>query len=189
MVQKMEKAGREYACAAFEVKEAEQNESYPTEIRAGKELVEAAGSFWENSGVWIKMQMASAYAKGLLSDLTREFFFDKQTGELWIRDSFSPAFLAGQGEERKADETQISVWEKEFRIQETLVTRIMPEINGNRIVLRGKKGCNCFISINESVHLEVSHVKHANHEGKIEDVYIIRWDVKGNSSQFKIKIV
>lgn len=112
----------------------------------------------------IEIHAASAYEKDLIHRFERHMTFDKNNGLLEIEEVFD-----NQG--------------KEIRITENLVSRFVPEIRDNGVVLDGMSG-SCKISAcvldGETKSFPVFQVKeqsHSNHDGTKDQVYQIQWDV------------
>lgn len=113
-----------------------------------------------NLGI-VKIGAETAYPENTIHKFVRTMSFDTQNGNLEIRD-----FFDNQG--------------KEIVVTQNLVTRYVPEVEGNNVLLKSEKG-NCQIEIcddaGKNATVRVVEKEHIDHHAKIEKVYLIQWDI------------
>ena len=142
---KEQKCGKEYAAEKFVAKDNE---------RFGECSVDVTG----------------AYEPCEVKRFYRSAIFDKENGELVIRDLFE-AF----------GESAV--------ITENFVTQVKPEVVGDKVYLKGKES-TCILAVNGLEPIfHVSTEIHSNHQGQPEDVYRIFFDTKiADSEEITIRI-
>lgn len=104
-----------------------------------------------------------AYPEGSIHKYTRQFTFNKVNGDLEIRD-----FFDNQGQE--------------ITVTESFITRIVPEINGNAVVLKSDNN-SCRIEAVNGAELAISDIRivpkeHILHNTEKITVYLIQWDFR-----------
>lgn len=112
----------------------------------------------------VRMEIGKAYApvyskgKAAVPEIIRELRFGLEDGRLELQDRFGKV-----GNE----------------VSERLVTQILPEVNGNHVVLE-KDGVKCRLEIQDLDEggIVVKEYSHSNHSGEPEKVYAICWKVK-----------
>lgn len=114
------------------------------------------------------MWLEKAYDQADMKTFQRRIVFEKISGACTITDDFES--------------------EKELIVTENLVTQILPKIKENEVWLEGRD-INCRIQIKPAQTPKIIPMEHRNHQGIIEQVYLIQWDVLvANKSQVEIYI-
>ena len=123
----------------------------------------------------VRIKFASAYEEKLIQSVDRCMSFDKQTGVLEVKDQFEHS--------------------EEILVTENLITRYVPEIDGDEILLSGESGaCKITVSVWQDNKKTVPEFRvytemHSNHSGVQEQIYQIQWDVLvSGSSMAKITV-
>ncbi len=110
------------------------------------------------------MDMTGAYEACNVKYFSRSFSFDKENGELVIRDWFEA------GEEGAV-------------VTENFVTQYIPEIAEDKVILCGE-AASCILEMDQKISdIRVSRETHANHQGNPEVVYRIFFDIKITDSE------
>lgn len=130
---------------------------------AGKEYCCTFFETQERDGMAvIDMNLEQAYPKGLLERFHRRISFSMATGEMKAADEF----VLQEGEDGT--------------IIENLVTQIKPEWQQGKIVLQGEN-TSVVIELPEEAgetSVMIREHDHSNHQGIMEKVYLIQWQVK-----------
>lgn len=142
-------AGREYCARSFRAEITEQLVS----------LIDEENQLQNRAAVQVEMELAGAYAVPELRRAHRYLSFSLADGSLLLQDDF---LVDGEG----------------HQITAQLVTQLLPERDGSRLLLR-HAGVLAEIMI-EGRNMEditVTEEKHSSHEGAAEKLYAIRWQV------------
>lgn len=99
----------------------------------------------------------NAYGETRLRRCLRTLDFHIGTGNLCIKDHF---------------ETEAG--EKPFSIVESLVTPLMPRVEGNRVLLKGEKHC-CAIVTDSHTEIRAAAHTYNDHQGNPTTVYLLQW--------------
>ncbi len=180
----IQRAGRQYVCDVFQVK---------------------------RDGV-VRMELKTAYPKGLLDGFSREFRFERESGRLSVRDCvvFSgerereTRGTAAKGREVSGVEApgmkvfgtkihgmrahEIETRSTEAmggRVVENLVTQLPPQVDGNHVCLKGERG-SCILEVDQAdVRFRIKEYEHRNHQGMAEKVYAIQWEIPENAGKWE----
>ena len=110
----------------------------------------------ENPGC-VQLSFSGAYQIGAEWKLIRDVQSGEGSYELMIQDQ-----VTGDGFSK---------------VEEMLITQKEPAVEGNRIILKGEKGCVTVNVCDEDVDIQVVKRVFGNHRGKDEDVWQIRFEV------------
>ena len=121
-----------------------------------------AAEVQENLGI-VQMDGENAYPEGTVHKYSRQFTFDKVSGDLEIRDFFDNCG-------------------KEIVVTESFISGFVPEIEGNAVLLKSEKG-SCRIEVVNGTELQISDVRivpkeHSKHNTEKTTVYLMQWDFK-----------
>ena len=147
----------------------------------------ACRQFEANSGE-VRLELAGAYAEGLLDSLKRTFSFDPKSGELSVEDAFRLPSV--RTEEEGLTDNGI----QDDTLTENLVTQIPPQIKDNTVILEHNGVKAILVTDRSGMDSDISVVvkQHSNHSGIQEAVYQIRWQVKKQAgyaaSRWKINV-
>lgn len=104
-----------------------------------------------------EISFPKAYKDGVITGLIREIIFDRTSGAVVVEDTF-----------------QVS--SQTTSIQENLVTEWLPEIKGNRIIIKAKEG-GAYLTLESCENVSYYLEDHMDHSGNLKQIYRIQWDV------------
>ncbi len=141
------------------------------EQKNGKAYAAVGFSASENENVGeCSMEVTGAYELCQVKYFHRSAIFDKENGEIIIRDTFD---VSGEG----------------AVVTENFVTQVKPEIKEGKVYLKGEES-TCVLTVENLIPaFHVSKELHSNHQGQPEDVYRIFFDIKiADSENITIRI-
>lgn len=110
----------------------------------------------------IDMEFHGAYGEDAVKSCHRNFRFSLADGQLCVEDNFVLQESACAS------------------IVENLVTQILPEVDGNLIILQ-HQGASAILYISDledEGEVTVREYEHSNHAGRMEKVYAIEWEIE-----------
>ena len=75
------------------------------------------------------------------------------------------------------------------KVEEMLITQKEPVVEGNKIILKGEKGCVTVTVCGEDVSIQTIKGIFDNHRGKDEDVWQIRFEVPIKDKKANCKMI
>jgi hypothetical protein len=122
----------------------------------------------------LSMDLTDTYERGSLSQFIRQIEAKNDLTQLTITDTFT-------------------FNNKTESIEENLVTGLQVKLKENGFTLIDSAGNECLVSLQSAYNIRVLPKEHINHEGLVENIYMVRWELpilqdKEVKSQIHIEI-